>query len=557
MASNKKKAYCKKCGQPLDGFIKSVCPNCGAMSSTANALIYLGVIGAFVFLGVTLGWLLGDPAKTDRGGVGTLAIFLFFLFIFLLMLLLPLINVIRSRFRHRPATDDAGEWSIPMVATFDSLLDRLQPKERIINQIIEAQEGVIRAQFDHALRYSIDLFGKSKATLILTPKSIGEPIAQNLYATQPRVTFTLCVQSLPRIPIETQNWTSHGSRFDTGIYTLQIAFPPFCIACLADAEEYKIVEVAVQKGSFGGKWTVNADQDTADRIAKAALYDRYWIPLPYCRRHVGEWSELWLSYNKGARELELSFGNIHYAALFGYLNPLSGKYLSESALSKSRSFGLGCITSVGLLGLGVFLFVLGIRTFLSIGLYAGLILLGSAGIVMSFLCLRSGEETVPFDPDKHVKQAKAKHVLSGTTGTASMHYPQTAQNITNEAESALLHAAEYGDIDPVGALLNSGVHVDVVDREKSTALGNAAVGGHIRVMEVLLDRGANPNAQNKDGITPLMRAAGNGHLEAVKLLLSRGADPHVADREGLTALQYAEMLGRKEIAQVLRERMNL
>jgi len=405
-----KETHCKKCGQPLGGFIKSVCPNCGAMSSTANGFIYLGIIGAFVFLGATLGWLLGDPAKTNRGVVGTLAVFLFFLCVSLLMLLLPLINVIRSRFRHRPATDDADEWYIPMVATFESLLDGLQPKERIINQIVEAQEGLIKVQFDHAPRHIIDLFGKSKATLILTPKSISEPISQNLYATQPRVTFTLNVQSLSRIPLETQNWTSHGNRFDTGIYTLQIAFPPFCIACLADAEEYKMIEVAVQKGSFGGKWTVNADQDTVDRIAKAALYDRYWVPLPYCRKHSGEMNELWLSYSKGAKELELSFGNIHYAALFAYLNPLSGKYLSELALSKSQSFGLCCITSVGLLGLGIFLLVLGIRTILSIGLYGGLILLGSAGIVVSFLRLRSSEESVPFDPDKHVKQAKTQYV---------------------------------------------------------------------------------------------------------------------------------------------------
>ena len=54
-----------------------------------------------------------------------------------------------------------------------------------------------------------------------------------------------------------------------------------------------------------------------------------------------------------------------------------------------------------------------------------------------------------------------------------------------------------------------------------------------------------------------MRAAGNGHMEAVKLLLARGADPHMVDREGLTALQFAEMLGRREIAQILREQMNL
>ena len=127
----------------------------------------------------------------------------------------------------------------------------------------------------------------------------------------------------------------------------------------------------------------------------------------------------------------------------------------------------------------------------------------------------------------------------------------------NEMEQDLLQAAEYGGVDRVKALLDSGVSVDAVDREKSTALGNAAVGGYVKVMEVLLDRGANVNAQNKDGITPLMRAAGNGHMEAVKLLLARGADPHMVDREGLTALQFAEMLGRREIAQILREQMNL
>ena len=65
-----------------------------------------------------------------------------------------------------------------------------------------------------------------------------------------------------------------------------------------------------------------------------------------------------------------------------------------------------------------------------------------------------------------------------------------------------------------------------------TALMIAAESGQVEVVKLLLDRGAAVNREDKQRLTALMWASGKGHLEIARLLLAAGADVHTVDVTG-------------------------
>jgi len=239
--------------------------------------------------------------------------------------------------------------------------------------------------------------------LKLTPKSIRDVPSRTLTDTQPEVVFVVDVAKVGRTSLETHSWTSHGKRFDTGVHLPHIAFPPFCIACLADVVSYQLVEVAVEKGSFGGKWTVDTDQDTANRIKKAALYDRFWIALPFCETHAKRLEGLDLSASGSS--VSLAFGNLQYAALFQLLNPtLSGIYKSENCRRGENKTGLIIGASILAMLVGIFfgiVFAVKATGFSWPGVIAfgSLAVLGGLGIVYGRRVSKQFDTPVPFKVD--------------------------------------------------------------------------------------------------------------------------------------------------------------
>lgn len=292
-------------------------------------------------------------------------------------------------------------------ATFETLKERLGRRDKATSNVLTAQEQLLRLRFLAAPRHVVNLFGRSYALLTLTPESVGKAALTTLSSAQPAVEFALDLASTGRISLDTQSWTSHGTRFDTGIHMPKLAWPPFCVGCLSEATDRKILEITVRKGSFGGKWTVSADQDTADRIASAALDDRYWLPIPCCRDHADKLSGLDLSYN--GSKATLVFGNMLYAALFQYLNPsLSGTFKSQDCRegeSKSNII-IGISVVVALVALAV-AFLLGVsnRDALVPALIVGglAVLSGIGGLVYARRIARQHEQPVPFDIAEHAR----------------------------------------------------------------------------------------------------------------------------------------------------------
>lgn len=94
--------------------------------------------------------------------------------------------------------------------------------------------------------------------------------------------------------------------------------------------------------------------------------------------------------------------------------------------------------------------------------------------------------------------------------------------------TALIVAAERGNLAVVNTLLTGKVNLRVADFQDFTALHSAASEGYSRVVKALLDAGDNRDSRMPNGVTPLYLASMHGHLGAVRVLLDAKADPQLA-----------------------------
>ena len=86
----------------------------------------------------------------------------------------------------------------------------------------------------------------------------------------------------------------------------------------------------------------------------------------------------------------------------------------------------------------------------------------------------------------------------------------------------LIDAAEQGNVERVGALLDQGVAVDFRDGGQWTPLLWASSRGHRAVAALLLDREADVNAESVSGNTPATLASAQGHLDTLQLRVEGG-----------------------------------
>ncbi|MDY0008160.1 MAG: ankyrin repeat domain-containing protein [Bdellovibrionales bacterium] len=84
-----------------------------------------------------------------------------------------------------------------------------------------------------------------------------------------------------------------------------------------------------------------------------------------------------------------------------------------------------------------------------------------------------------------------------------------------------------------------------------TALLRAAESGDLRQLRRLIEDGADINAADTQGWTPLMKAARNHHLKAVAELITAGANIAAETRNGWNALSIAVKSGSPQIIALL------
>jgi ankyrin repeat protein len=118
--------------------------------------------------------------------------------------------------------------------------------------------------------------------------------------------------------------------------------------------------------------------------------------------------------------------------------------------------------------------------------------------------------------------------------------------------NALLFAAKGGDVAVTRRLIAAGADVNHVADLGWTALLVAAAKGNADVCLVLVEAGANPNAQDKNGWTPLMHAVSGRHLATATALLEVPAvDPDLREENGSTALHMAALGGNEAMVRLL------
>jgi F-type H+-transporting ATPase subunit beta len=119
--------------------------------------------------------------------------------------------------------------------------------------------------------------------------------------------------------------------------------------------------------------------------------------------------------------------------------------------------------------------------------------------------------------------------------------------------SALIRAAERGDLTIVRLLLDAGANVDGACgcAAGETPLWAAVASDYPDVAALLLERGANPNTSGPLGHSALHVAAMRGWSHLVRLLLEHGADPLRVDDAGRTALDWARLKNHADVVALL------
>ncbi len=122
----------------------------------------------------------------------------------------------------------------------------------------------------------------------------------------------------------------------------------------------------------------------------------------------------------------------------------------------------------------------------------------------------------------------------------------------NNGDTILMLASYLGNFPFVKDLVEHDAEINQVGW---CALHYAAAGGNKEIVALLLEKSAYIDAESPNKTTPLMMAARSGKHLIVNLLLEEGADPFLKNDLGLTALDFAIEVEQREIAAVLKERM--
>ena len=119
--------------------------------------------------------------------------------------------------------------------------------------------------------------------------------------------------------------------------------------------------------------------------------------------------------------------------------------------------------------------------------------------------------------------------------------------------SALVRAAESGELEIVRALVDAGAALDerCSCEGGETPLWAAVVARRTDVVAYLLDRGADPSLAAAHGMTPLHAAVIRGSEEIARMLLEAGADPGARDGGARTPADWADLHGSKELLALL------
>jgi ankyrin repeat protein len=115
-----------------------------------------------------------------------------------------------------------------------------------------------------------------------------------------------------------------------------------------------------------------------------------------------------------------------------------------------------------------------------------------------------------------------------------------------ENEPLIISAVKGGNYKIVKVLLDNGVDIHSLNKDKNTPLHLAALTGNYKLVKLLLEYGADINKTGELKFTPILYAAQQGYDEIIQLLFDIGANLEHQDIYGRTPLLLAARFSKKE-----------
>lgn len=116
----------------------------------------------------------------------------------------------------------------------------------------------------------------------------------------------------------------------------------------------------------------------------------------------------------------------------------------------------------------------------------------------------------------------------------------------------IVRATQYGMLERIQELVESGFDVNTMDKENVSLLHWAAINNRTQIVKYLISKGAIIDRFGGDlNSTPIHWATRQGHLPMVVLLMSYGSDPSLRDGEGCSCIHLAAQFGHTSIVAYL------
>ena len=112
-------------------------------------------------------------------------------------------------------------------------------------------------------------------------------------------------------------------------------------------------------------------------------------------------------------------------------------------------------------------------------------------------------------------------------------------------------ACQNNDIDVATVLVEGGASLDIQDNNGITALMSAADEGNLKIVKLLVEAGANVNVQDNKGFTALIVAILEEQYLVAHYLIESNANLNIAVKSGKTALHAACSIKNAELVDVL------
>jgi ankyrin repeat protein len=117
--------------------------------------------------------------------------------------------------------------------------------------------------------------------------------------------------------------------------------------------------------------------------------------------------------------------------------------------------------------------------------------------------------------------------------------------------NCMWHAAQYGHVDTMAALLSARVDVNKCNNDGRSPIYISACRGHTACVKLLISASSDVNKCNDSGASPVHIAAQRGQADCIQLLLAAGGDVNKCNNSGISPIYIATENGQAECIQLL------